>query len=216
MTTTPSFVTGARILIKVGTETMVFGVATSIRTSATVVKPNVLGQYGPAFIQKVMQGPVQGSFTILKVLNTAARTELAKAATAVDHAKDALNPAGLASGVPNSDVSTPMQSDAPGVDPGTITSMAGANNSPLTVMFKDHMDASRVLLSTAVDIVIYHRYPTTDNKFQDAILFTVKNCRLTSRSTSISPGSLVNESFNFTGLLLDDASGKFKLDESGF
>ena len=78
------------------------------------------------------------------------------------------------------------------------------------------MDPAKVLLSTAVDIDIYHRYPTDDGKFQDALLFSVKNCRLTSRSTSISPGSLVNESFSFTGLLLDDGSGTFALDNSGF
>lgn len=215
MGTTPSFVSGARIFIKVNGKTEVFGVASNISTSATVVKPNVLGQYGPAFIQKLQQGPVQGSFTILKVLNKTSRDNRKSVAqTSTDIQNGSLSPKTLGASASASVKSHTVNGNP--YNPLDSTLRESLNNSPFTEMFVDHMDPARVLLSTSQDIEIYHRYPTADGKFQDALLFKVSNCRITSRSTSISSGSLVNESFNFTGLLLDDGSGTFSLDSSGF
>jgi hypothetical protein len=94
-----------------------------------------------------------------------------------------------------------------------------------------HLDPGSVLASSTFDIEVWQMYPTesvllgaadpvskvsppllkdgnqkrSGGLNKDGILvkhFTVQNCRLNSRSASISAGQLLTESFSFTGTLL--------------
>jgi hypothetical protein len=115
---------------------------------------------------------------------------------------------------------------------GNTTGGAGTANSLITATenLKKHLDPASVLASSTFDIEVWQMYPTTDTvadigpklNNQGVLVkhFTVQNCRLNSRSASISAGQLLTESFSFTGTLLvsEDRNGgaRDESDVSGF
>jgi hypothetical protein len=148
-----------------------------------------------------MYNGVSGSMQIVRLLDSASRTSLntnASATKAADKKTLQSLPDPALTGLKN---------------PATVETV-GTSNSTIsaTENLKRHLDPASVLASSTFDIEVWQMYPSnsavaskTGSLNNEGVLvkhFTVQNCRLNSRSASISAGQLLTESFSFTGTLL--------------
>ena len=216
---TPFFMSGPRLLLKIDGVKVAYAVGLDLRVSRNVQIVNTLGSFASVAIQATMYNGVSGSMQIVRLLDSDSRTKMVEAATA---GKDPARKDGLKS-EPDPALT--------GIS-GAVTGGAGTANSLVTATenLKKHLDPASVLASSTFDIEVWQMYPTTDtvadkgaslnNKGILVKHFTVQNCRLNSRSASISAGQLLTESFSFTGTLLvseDRAEGgRDESDSSAF
>lgn len=61
-----------------------------------------------------------------------------------------------------------------------------------------------LLGSSTFDISIYQRYVKADGQEDSTLFLKFKNCRITSRSTSLNKRSVMSERFDFVGETMDD------------
>jgi hypothetical protein len=198
---TPFFMSGPRLLLKIDGVKVAYAVGLDLRVSRNVQIVNTLGSFASVAIQATMYNGVSGSMQIVRLLDSDSRTKMVDAAKA---GKDPARADGLKS-EPDPALT--------GIS-GATTGGAGTANSLVTATenLKKHLDPASVLASSTFDIEVWQMYPTTDtvagkdpslnNKGVLVKHFTVQNCRLNSRSASISAGQLLTESFSFTGTLL--------------
>jgi hypothetical protein len=203
---TPFFMSGPRLLIKVDGEKVAYAVGLDLRVSRNVQVVNTLGSFASVALQATMYNGVSGSMQIVRLADTGSRTKLRTAAgrsADVDSTQPVPALSGISGSVPNA--------------AGTANSVITATNN-----LKKHLDPTSVLASSTFDIEVWQLYPTTATQDADGLKtgelnnegvlvkhFTIQNCRLNSRSASISAGQLLTESFSFTGTLLvsDDRKG---------
>lgn len=216
---TPFFMSGPRLLLKIDGVKVAYAVGLDLRVSRNVQIVNTLGSFASVAIQATMYNGVSGSMQIVRLLDSDSRTKMVDAATA---GKDPARVDGLKS-EPDPALTGISGATTGGV--GTANSLVTA-----TENLKKHLDPASVLASSTFDIEVWQMYPTTDTvagksaslNNQGVLVkhFTVQNCRLNSRSASISAGQLLTESFSFTGTLLvseDRAEGgRDESDLSGF
>jgi hypothetical protein len=216
---TPFFMSGPRLLLKIDGVKVAYAVGLDLRVSRNVQIVNTLGSFASVAIQATMYNGVSGSMQIVRLLDSDSRTKIVEAATA---GKDPARKDGLKS-EPDPALTGISGATTGGV--GTANSLVTA-----TENLKKHLDPASVLASSTFDIEVWQMYPTTDTvagksaslNNQGVLVkhFTVQNCRLNSRSASISAGQLLTESFSFTGTLLvseDRAEGgRDESDLSGF
>lgn len=217
---TPFFMSGPRLLIKIDGVKVAYAVGLDLRVSRNVQIVNTLGSFASVAIQATMYNGVSGSMQIVRLMDNDTRTKL-------NAAGKATKPAGAP------DVKSLPDPALTGIS-GAVVDQAGTANSLIsaTENLKKHLDPASVLASSTFDIEVWQMYPTTEtvgaskdpslnNKGVLVKHFTVQNCRLNSRSASISAGQLLTESFSFTGTLLvseDRADGQVRdeLDSSAF
>ena len=190
---TPFFMSGPRLLLKIDGIKVAYAVGLDLRVSRNVQIVNTLGSFASVALQATMYNGVSGSMQIVRLLDTASRTALEKAAPEKKATTD------------NELIGLKNESSNP-TDATTNSLISATDN------LKKHLDPSSVLASSTFDIEVWQMYPTTvtvDSKNpslnNEGVLvkhFTVQNCRLNSRSASISAGQLLTESFSFTGTLL--------------
>jgi len=218
---TPFFMSGPRLLIKVDGVKVAYAVGLDLRVSRNVQVVNTLGSFASVAIQATMYNGVSGSMQIVRLMDKESRSSYggnfvnseggALTGEALENAKnDTLakaTPAGSLSGIPGTTGNESVS------DTNTIVAA--------TEKLKRHLDPASVLASSTFDIEVWQLYPTVDvvddTKLQPTLNnngvlvkhFTIQNCRLNSRSASISAGQLLTESFSFTGTLLvsDDRGG---------
>jgi hypothetical protein len=216
---TPFFMSGPRLLLKIDNVKVAYAVGLDLRVSRNVQIVNTLGSFASVAIQATMYNGVSGSMQIVRLLDSESRT--AQETNAATAGKQNTNPP----------LSSLPESALTGIS-GNTTGGAGTANSLITATenLKKHLDPASVLASSTFDIEVWQMYPTTntvagtDSKLNNqGVLvkhFTVQNCRLNSRSASISAGQLLTESFSFTGTLLvsEDRNGgaRDESDVSGF
>ena len=216
---TPFFMSGPRLLLKIDGVKVAYAVGLDLRVSRNVQIVNTLGSFASVAIQATMYNGVSGSMQIVRLIDSDSRTTQVENATKAgkQNTKSAL-----------SSLPEPALTGISGNTPdgaGTANSLIAA-----TENLKKHLDPASVLASSTFDIEVWQMYPTTDtvagtdpklnNKGVLVKHFTVQNCRLNSRSASISAGQLLTESFSFTGTLLvsEDRNGgaRDESDVSGF
>jgi hypothetical protein len=218
---TPFFMSGPRLLIKIDGVKVAYAVGLDLRVSRNVQIVNTLGSFASVAIQATMYNGVSGSMQIVRLLDSASRNTLSAnaSATKADDKKA---------------LTTLPESSLTGLNTPDAAGTAGTSNSTIsaTENLKRHLDPTSVLVSSTFDIEVWQMYPKVDalkstdgtslNNKQGVLVkhFTVQNCRLNSRSASISAGQLLTESFSFTGTLLvseDRAGGeRDTADLSGF
>lgn len=218
---TPFFMSGPRLLLKIDGVKVAYAVGLDLRVSRNVQIVNTLGSFASVAIQATMYNGVSGSMQIVRLLDSDSRGKLVAAA----------NAAGKQSAAPS--LSAAPESALTGINSPVTDSDSASSNSLVaaTENLKKHLDPASVLASSTFDIEVWQMYPTTDtvetgkdpklnNKGVLVKHFTVQNCRLNSRSASISAGQLLTESFSFTGTLLisEDRQGgeRDEVDPSGF
>lgn len=222
MAQTPFFMSGPRLLLKIDGVKVAYAVGLDLRVSRNVQIVNTLGSFASVAIQATMYNGVSGSMQIVRLLDKDSRSSLVTAANAAG--KQKLDPA----------LSATPEKALTGLDSSLVDSQSATSNSVVaaTENLKKHLNPASVLASSTFDIEVWQMYPTTDtveagkepslnNKGVLVKHFTVQNCRLNSRSASISAGQLLTESFSFTGTLLiseDRADSKERdaADSSGF
>lgn len=205
---TPFFMSGPRLLIKVDGVKVAYAVGLDLRVSRNVQIVNTLGSFASVALQATMYNGVSGSMQIVRLADSDSRSALrTNAGRAAD--PESTNPAPSLSGI------------AP---PNEVSGGEGKTNSVITATdnLKKHLDPESVLASSTFDIEVWQLYPTVDTVEANGLKteklnnqgvlvkhFTIQNCRLNSRSASISAGQLLTESFSFTGTLLvsDDRHG---------
>ena len=191
---TPFFMSGPRLLLKIDGIKVAYAVGLDLRVSRNVQIVNTLGSFASVALQATMYNGVSGSMQIVRLLDTASRDALGTAAPGKTATTD------------NELIGLKTVSSNP-TDATTNSLISATDN------LKKHLDPSSVLASSTFDIEVWQMYPTTvtvDGKAtpslnNEGVLvkhFTVQNCRLNSRSASISAGQLLTESFSFTGTLL--------------
>lgn len=202
---TPFFMSGPRLLIKVDGQKVAYAVGLDLRVSRNVQIVNTLGSFASVALQATMYNGVSGSMQIVRLADTDSRTKLRTAAGRAE--ADSTQPVPALSGIS-----------------GNVEGGAGTSNSLVTATnnLKKHLDPASVLASSTFDIEVWQLYPTVATTAANGLKvgelnnegvlvkhFTIKNCRLNSRSASISAGQLLTESFSFTGTLLvsDDRTG---------
>lgn len=202
---TPFFMSGPRLLIKVDGQKVAYAVGLDLRVSRNVQVVNTLGSFASVALQATMYNGVSGSMQIVRLADSKSRTALRTAAGRTE--ADATQPVPALNGIKES-----------------VPDAAGTANSVITATdnLKNHLDPVSVLASSTFDIEVWQLYPTTATQEANGVKvgelnnqgvlvkhFTIQNCRLNSRSASISAGQLLTESFSFTGTLLvsDDRKG---------
>lgn len=216
---TPFFMSGPRLLLKIDGVKVAYAVGLDLRVSRNVQIVNTLGSFASVAIQATMYNGVSGSMQIVRLIDSESRTTQETNAAAAGKQ----NPTPALSSLPEPALT--------GIS-GNTPDGAGTANSLITATenLKKHLDPASVLASSTFDIEVWQMYPTTDtvagkdpslnNKGVLVKHFTVQNCRLNSRSASISAGQLLTESFSFTGTLLvsEDRNGgaRDESDVSGF
>ena len=203
---TPFFMSGPRLLLKIDGVKVAYAVGLDLRVSRNVQIVNTLGSFASVSLQATMYNGVSGSMQIVRLLDVKSRTALEASAGA-----------GKTSSTDNELIGLKAVSNNP--TEATTNSLVAA-----TANLKKHLDPASVLASSTFDIEVWQMYPTTDTKKaageqlnNEGYLvkhFTVQNCRLNSRSASISAGQLLTESFSFTGTLLvsEDRTGSDNAD----
>jgi hypothetical protein len=200
---TPFFMSGPRLLLKIDGVKVAYAVGLDLRVSRNVQIINTLGSFASVAIQATMYNGVSGSMQIVRLLDSKSRTSLAASAkTAGKQTEDVA-------------LSAAPESALTGIKNAVADSDSASSNSLIaaTENLKKHLDPASVLASSTFDIEVWQMYPTTETTAavktpslnnQGVLVkhFTVKNCRLNSRSASISAGQLLTESFSFTGTLL--------------
>jgi hypothetical protein len=218
---TPFFMSGPRLLLKIDGVKVAYAVGLDLRVSRNVQIVNTLGSFASVAIQATMYNGVSGSMQIVRLIDLASRNIQKTNATTAGKQKT------------DPELSSLPEPALTGIS-GNKPDGAGTSNSLITATenLKKHLDPASVLASSTFDIEVWQMYPTTDTvantdpklNNQGVLVkhFTVQNCRLNSRSASISAGQLLTESFSFTGTLLvsEDRNGEAKVrdesDVSGF
>lgn len=190
---TPFFMSGPRLLLKIDGTKIAYAVGLDLRVSRNVQIVNTLGSFASVALQATMYNGVSGSMQIVRLLDTTSRTALETAAPGKKATTD------------NELIGLKTVSNNP-TDATTNSLISATKN------LAKHLDPASVLASSTFDIEVWQMYPTEDTTKSagerlnnEGVLvkhFTVQNCRLNSRSASISAGQLLTESFSFTGTLL--------------
>jgi hypothetical protein len=218
---TPFFMSGPRLLLKIDGVKVAYAVGLDLRVSRNVQIVNTLGSFASVAIQATMYNGVSGSMQIVRLLDSDSRGKLVDAANAAGKQKK--DPA----------LSALPEAALTGLNTPDVNTQSSSSNSLITATenLKKHLDPASVLASSTFDIEVWQMYPTVgtvagkesklNNKGVLVKHFTVQNCRLNSRSASISAGQLLTESFSFTGTLLvsedrADGAARDEADLSGF
>ena len=217
----PLFASAPRMVIYVNNRPIAYAIGLSVASSWAVETVQVLGEFMAQSIEPLYMPPVSGTFSIIELLTPQAQTNMKAAANVKG---TATNPAGT-----YTDLHKKGTNFASSLDNTTGTGNSALNNSSLY----RHLDPATVLISQSFDLAIYMKVPAvtmgadgivnyTDPKNRDVQeeFMYIKECRLTSKSVSISPGSLVNVPLEFQGLLIQNAAlsenAREQLDSSNY
>lgn len=193
----PFFMSGPRLVLRMDGFVMAFAVGLDITVSRNIQTIYQFGQVSPVANQATLYNGVTGSMQIIKMIDPS---------VIADKKAIALNTQGVGPNLVNS-IDSPTVIDGTAAAPAATFSTANKvdNNSAFakSQTLRDQLDPERVLLSSTFDIEVWQTYPdSTGNGFTPVKHFTIQNCRLNSRGSTISPGSLTNESIGFVGTLL--------------
>jgi hypothetical protein len=217
----PLFASAPRMVIYVNNKPIAYAIGLSVASSWAVETVQVLGEFIAQSIEPLYMPPVSGTFSIIELLTPQAQSNMK---TAANQKGTIANPAGS-----YTDLQKKGTVFSPGLDNTTGTGNSALNASGL---FR-HLDPASVLISQTFDIAIYMKVPVatmgsdgqvnfTDakNRFTQEEFMFIKECRLTSKSVNISPGSLVNVPLEFQGLLIQNAAlsenAREQLDSSNY
>lgn len=206
----PFFMSGPRLVIKMDGQILAFAVGLDISVSRNVQTIYQFGQVGPVANQATLYNGVTGSMQIIKLADVQAR-QAKSAGPAKANYQGNEKPNGSI-GLPTTADGNVTAGSTQNVSAG-IQSTTNLDNSALnyTSNMQRQLDPAQVLLSSTFDIEVWQSYPNTvtitnnkpvANGYKTLKHFTIANCRLNSRGTSISPGSLTSESVGFVGTLL--------------
>lgn len=192
----PFFMSGPRMVIKMDGKVLAFAIGLDITVSRNIQTVYQFGQVGPIANQATLYNGVTGSMQIVKLIDSAVVTDKESVA-ALTQGVGAIKPTG--------NVSLPITVNAASGTSNSTTANSTTANSALSISsnMQKQLDPEQVLLSSTFDIEVWQSYPTsTTSTTQKAVKhFTIQNCRLNSRGTTISPGSLTSESVGFVGTL---------------
>jgi hypothetical protein len=224
---TPFFMSGPRLLIKIDGIKVAYAVGLDLRVSRNVQVVNTLGSFASVAIQATMYNGVSGSMQIVRLMDKESRSTYG--GNFVDSEKKALTGAALTAAKSDTLAKASPAGSLSGIASDKITNNSDSDTNTIvgaTQTLQRQLDPASVLASSTFDIEVWQLYPTTDtvaatpttdtvaatpttaaseklnNKGKLVKHFTIQNCRLNSRSASISAGQLLTESFSFTGTLL--------------
>lgn len=183
------FATGPRIKLRSGDKVLGYALGFNINISTDVQPVYVLGSYSPVSLEPTMVNVVSGTMQIMRLLDKPITKELVTTIGASGSGQDVKQSSVDPLGNPNQ------------TNGKTANSL---NNDPFTqTALFEQIDPRTILLSETFDVSVYLKLPTKNAAgFYDEVLWmTVKDCRISSRNTSISMGQLVNSPINFQGLL---------------
>lgn len=213
MSQRPLFTSAPRLKLRIGANTIAYAIGFNVNVSIGQEPIYVIGEYGPVAIEPTMYNIVTGALQIVRLRSrdTLVAATAADAGSVVSTASNAQVAAkGAAAGAP------------------TVNTVLNQQN-----LFR-MLDPAQVLLTKSFDVDVYIRVPVIsanvtvaaggnvdpgsfsidlasnkmgNNILEEFNLMTVRDCRITSRNTNITMGSLVNEPLTFQGLLLLDQSG---------
>ena len=205
----PFFMSGPRMVIKADGKILAFAVGLDINVSRNVQSIYQFGQVGPVALQATLYNGVTGNMQIIKLADVDAR-KAKSAGLANANYQGSVKPTG-AVGVgttPNGQSGNTQSLNT------AIQATENVDNSMLnySTNMQKQLDPEQVLLSHTFDIEVWQTYPATVDAsvqtrpnasgYKTVKHFTISNCRLNSRGTSISPGSLTSEAVSFVGTLL--------------
>jgi len=225
----PLFASAPRCVLKVNGKPIGFAIGLSLNVRIDVQPVKILGEFIIQSLEPTAYLPVEATLQVVRLLSNPSQVAAAKAAnanmpstvssTTVSEAKVAVNTTQAASSVPN-----------PGATGDTVLSQAALYR---------HVDPASILLSQTFDIEIYLKVPnikTIDAKDTDKSIvlntaadpvkegevaapvapdveesfITIKDCRISSISTSISANELLVEPMEIMGRLLVNESVTIK------
>lgn len=180
----PLFAAAPRIKIRLDNEIVGFAIGMNINFSVDVQPMYTLGEYGAQSLETVMYSPVTGTLQIQRLrpgqTNDFDPSAYRKAITT------------------QSGEVTTAELNSNESPPNSLTSSA---------KFARHIDPRLLLFSETFEFDVYMKIPVSADDangtyvLKEVAWLSIKNCRFTSRNTNIAMGQIVNEPFNFMGLL---------------
>jgi len=185
-----------------------FAIGFNINISVDVQPIYAMGTYGPAALEPTYYNMVTGTLQIIRLSRPNARNKIIAQANAQNIDGQGTN-GSKAIGMNGKDVNT--------VENETVTAVGNSN-------IYTHIDPDQVLISSLFDISVQLRIQkvaattfgsVSENKniIMDAENNTemvnwmfIRGCRISSRSTNITMGQIVNEPVSFTGLFVTPAA----------
>jgi hypothetical protein len=191
----PIFISAPRIRLVIDGAPVAYAIGMNLDVSVDVQPVYAFGGYQSVNVEPLMYGVVTGTIQIIKLVS---KTELNKRLEKLKKTATSTSP---------QDATTAQYLKARGAaaDSGSANSVLGKSGLGI------HLNPERVLLSRTFDMEIkmFHAVAGATSSdpstvADDAALYTIKDCRITSSNINISMGQLVNEPVSFQGLILID------------
>jgi hypothetical protein len=196
----PFFASAPRLKIKVGDVVLAYSIGINMNVSVDVRPVMVIGSYSPAIYEPVMYGVVSGSMQIVKMAGNEVQVTRKKAA------KDQKKNDAVTDTLKDSDVLT----SATKADANEDNSILKISPSAGKAALENHLNPAKVIMSETFDIILELELPGLGHK----TLMTIKDCRLSGRSSNISMAQLTSEAVSFQGLLAIPEGQGFALDSN--
>lgn len=203
----PLFASAPRMVIYINNNPIGYALGLSIASSWAVETVQVLGEFTAQSIEPLFMPPVSGTLSIIELLTPQSQSNMKSAA---NQRGSIANPNGT-----YTDLHKKGTVFAPSLD---NTSGSGNNSLNKSNLYR-HLDPATVLISQTFDLAVYIKVPAitmdnngvvnyTDAQNRDTIeeFLFIKDCRLASKSVSLSAGSLINIPLEFQGLLIQNAA----------
>lgn len=203
----PLFSSAARMVIYINGKPLAYALGLSIASSWSVETVQVLGEFIAQSIEPLYMPPVTGTLSVIELLTPQTQASMKAAA---NQKGNIANPNGT-----YTDLHKKGQVFAPSLDNTTGT---GNNVLNMSNLYR-HLDPASVLISQSFDLEVYMKVPRigmdsagvinyTDLNSRDSLeeCLIIKDCRITSKNISISPGALINVPLEFQGLLVQNSA----------
>jgi hypothetical protein len=183
----PLFNSAPRIKIRLDGKTLAYAIGFNIGISIDVQPVNIIGTFQPVSLEPTMYNIVTGTMQIIRLISQQQREDIKNLAKTNENKQVVDSPSYV-------------------VDYEQDTA-----NSPIKRGgLYQHLDPRQVLSSRSFNIDLYIRVPVAGAVFNgetDEVLWmSVRDCRITSRNTNISMGSLTNEPLTFQGIYASPTS----------
>jgi hypothetical protein len=177
----PLFNSAPRIKIRLDDKTLAYAIGFNIGISIDVQPINVIGSFQPVSLEPTMYNIVTGTMQIIRLNSKQMRDEI-KAVADTNQNKQITQTGSFVEDYEDDTSNNPIKRN----------------------QLYQHLDPRQVLSSRSFDVDLYVKVPVAGSEFNgesDEVLWmSVKDCRITSRNTNISMGSLVNEPLTFQGI----------------
>lgn len=175
--------TAPKIKIRLGNSTMAYAVGFNVSVNVGLSTVNAVGNYAPIAIEPTLYNVVTGTLQIIKPVSSSITKKISDNRGGIGPYSSAVGEANV-----KQDIDYPA---------GTDESMM------LYQGLSKHLNPKEVLTSETFDLDLYLRAPdpSDSSKIIDVPWFRISDCRIGSRSISISLGQLVGEPISFQGIL---------------